>query len=143
MNKICPACGKEFELTRADKIYCSINCKLKAKYRRKHNLPVFQAVLTQKTCEVCGKEIEARHHNQKFCSQECAKESKRQYQKLYRQVYKDEIKKKHAVQNWYYRAATCDIDNLWKYFVEGKLTYAELCKIEGRICEVRGYVGGC
>jgi len=97
----------------------------------------------KKICPICGKEFVPTHHSQKFCSPECAKEPKRQYQKLYRQIYKDENKKKYTVHNWCYRAATCNIDNLWKFFEEGKLTYADLCKIEGRICEVRGFVGGC
>ena len=48
----------------------------------------------KKVCEVCGKEYETLQPYQKTCSPECRKKKDAAYQKLYREVYHDELLEK-------------------------------------------------
>jgi len=48
----------------------------------------------KKVCEVCGKEYETSQPHQKTCSPECQKKKNAAYQKLYREVYHDELLEK-------------------------------------------------
>ena len=67
--KTCPTCGKTFETSRSDQIYCSKFCCHKAHYVPKKLL---------KKCVVCGKEFRAGQPFAKYCSDECQKLARQQ-----------------------------------------------------------------
>ncbi len=75
MNKICPACGKEFETTNKFQIICSEECR--KNYRKKYldkaisTLEVGRKEISNRGCYACGKFFERSFANEKFCSDEC------------------------------------------------------------------------
>lgn len=72
MTKICPICGKEFERTSNNQVYCSIECKKKAavqatrSWKQRKKEPLAEMV-----CEECGKTFMPKRANAACCSKEC------------------------------------------------------------------------
>lgn len=67
--KVCPMCGKRFELMQGNKkqVYCCIECKNKSNIKD-----------IVRKCECCGKEFQAKPHSKKkFCSNECVQNNKK------------------------------------------------------------------
>lgn len=72
----CAVCGKGFADKRG-KLYCSQECKYKARMVRERKLQGIQI----KTCKTCGEPFEARHGRQDFCCKQCRN---RYFYRLYR-----------------------------------------------------------
>ena len=69
-TQTCHICGKEFQSKANNARYCSRECKLEIKRRRRISLRGPSKVFS-KTCERCGETFEASTANKKYCSQEC------------------------------------------------------------------------
>jgi predicted nucleic acid-binding Zn ribbon protein len=66
LHKTCPVCQQPFETSNKLKVYCSLRCKYKAKYRKSRERPSFTIV-----CKTCGSAFQAPQRNRKYCSQAC------------------------------------------------------------------------
>jgi len=69
-TKTCQICGKEFQSQAHNARYCSRECKLESKRRRRISSQGPSKTLSR-TCVRCGDLFEARTANNKYCSQEC------------------------------------------------------------------------
>ena len=81
MLKVCPFCGKEFEVHHHLQKYCSSRCKF-AFYRSKKKNPVIT-----KKCIICGREFETTRPVQKCCSAECLRKRKVQNMERWRREH--------------------------------------------------------
>jgi hypothetical protein len=78
----CKFCCKEFEIKDNQQKFCSKECKIKARNRRRHPL-------IEKICEQCKKIYFTALKNKKCCSSNCSKAyKKKQHQKLALEYYK-------------------------------------------------------
>jgi len=66
LHKTCPVCQQPFETSNKLKIYCSPQCKNKAKNRKRRERPPFTII-----CKTCGSAFQAPQRNRKYCSQAC------------------------------------------------------------------------
>ncbi len=69
-NKTCHICGKEFHSSAHNTKYCSRECKLESK-RRRRIASQGPSKAFKRTCVQCGGSFETRSANKKYCSQEC------------------------------------------------------------------------
>lgn len=88
-NKVCPICGKEFEASKSNQIYCCHQCsKLSRRYApgTPHdislNVPKQEyridsgTIVYNLTCSHCGKSFQSSKVTTKFCSTSCAKKAR-------------------------------------------------------------------
>ena len=101
----------------------------------------------KKICENCGKEFESSSLKQKLCSPECRilKRNERQRRRIenLRESSRENYK---ILKNFYKHFAKArfkdyKIESAWKCFGNGKITYEQLCRIEGRYIETAGFLG--
>ena len=77
--RLCKWCGKPFEVTSHNKIYCSEKCVEEHKlYYFRDYYNKYQKAQKTKTCQWCGKEFERTYGNEKYCSDECRKKARRE-----------------------------------------------------------------
>lgn len=67
MIKNCAVCGKEFERTHYNQIYCSLECQNKGHIKTVMDRK--SGVL--KTCKTCGKKFVPSQSLRSYCSEEC------------------------------------------------------------------------
>ena len=74
----CKECGKEFQITRYDHIFCCRHCS-DVDYQRRNELGRFNPNIKNplpKSCAICGEEFISKGNNHrycKFCSDKCRK----------------------------------------------------------------------
>ena len=100
MIKNCAICGREFETNFNHALFCSPECKAKAKqnYRDAHKEEWKERRrLTMKaTCLVCGKEFYKNDKHKKYCSDECRKEGDRSLWRQYAKERRENLKDSKA-----------------------------------------------
>ena len=82
---MCPSCGGEVVRTTApgpDPLYCSVECKRRAQYKRYIQSEAYQRRLAKRRrplasrpCVVCGVQFEAKRYDARFCSERCRRNS--------------------------------------------------------------------
>lgn len=91
----CAYCGKEFYPNNARHIFCSTECKDKAKTERiaqKRYEEKGNHTFKQKKCVMCGKEFWPSNGKEILCSQECKSKNRREKQLAYYHTHKDKWK---------------------------------------------------
>ena len=74
MTKKCPYCGKFFEASNPQQVYCSSRCRQNFganKYYRKKS----RVNLNSKICPICGSVFVPKLETQTYCSEECMAKS--------------------------------------------------------------------
>ena len=83
-QRICKCCGKEFESTRSNALFCNPNCRGKF-YRQQAP----KGKKTEKICEHCGVIFTAFRSSMKYCSDDCRYEAQRKLRKERREAKKN------------------------------------------------------
>lgn len=86
----CPHCGVAFRVRHGWQKYCSPECQVKAKARRKYDREKADKQPIVKTCATCGKEFVAETWRNKYCGDFCRQRAQvevvRNYQKRKKEV---------------------------------------------------------
>ena len=107
MQGRCKVCGDLFEKTHHSQVYCSEECRSRAKKVQDHVSQIRrqqkqkeEKANTLSKCEYCGQDFVKTHGNQKYCSDEC-KESRKLEQDAY------------ASMKYYYKTKKRGGDKVW------------------------------
>ena len=75
IRRVCPVCGKEFEIS-GQKKYCSVECR-KVAYAARYTAKSPE----KRVCPICGKEFEA-NGQKKYCCKKCARKADKDWRKV-------------------------------------------------------------
>ena len=70
-DRVCPVCGKTFEIKNIRQIYCSYKCGNKARYKPREKVLPQSHGTGNNTCLYCGAAFTATVYNKKFCCESC------------------------------------------------------------------------
>lgn len=107
MKSTCRYCGKEFEQSRADNVFCSNKCcstfsrhhGSRAEWLKGHSAEEIHPGIYRKTCETCGKKFISLSIYQCFC-EDCSNERKRRRGSEWAKNNRDLASKKRKA--WYH-----------------------------------------
>lgn len=72
-DRVCPVCGKTFEMKNIRQIYCSYKCGYKARYKPREKVLPLAHGTGDNTCLYCGATFAAKCKTQKFCCISCGR----------------------------------------------------------------------
>jgi len=72
--KHCLLCGAPFTPAQPHQVYCSVKCRMHAKYQRQHAARV--ASIPPARCPICGVEFTPQKHR-RYCSEACSEQANR------------------------------------------------------------------
>jgi len=72
--KHCLLCGAPFTPAQPHQIYCSVKCRMRAKWQRQHAARV--ASIPPARCPICGVEFTPQKHR-RYCSEACSEQANR------------------------------------------------------------------